>query len=338
MRAAVAVDGKAVVVDRPVPVPGPNEVLLKVAYSAINRADTLQRKGAYAPPAGSTDILGLEAVGVIVATGSSLPSASLPHVTHGAPVLALLSGGGNAEYATVDATHCLPLPRGMSLATAAAIPETWLTAYQLLHSVAGVTRGSGETVLIHAAGSGVGTAAVQLARAAGLRVIAVAGSDDKLRVVKELGAHVTVNYKSDAAWARTVVSHTQDGRGVDVILDPIGASFWKNNSDAIAMDGKWVLYGSMGGVAPEGPFLGHILRKRVTLIGTTLRNRSPDYKAQLVRSFAEHALSGFEGDSPMFRPIIDRVMTLEQVQEAHDYMESNANTGKILLAVAPEAV
>jgi tumor protein p53-inducible protein 3 len=311
---------------RPIPEPKAHEVLVKIHYTAINRADTLQRKGAYPAPPGATDILGLELAGEIVSIGAEANKDAT--LKPGQRVMALLSGGGNAEYATVHAQHLIPIPEAMSYRTAAAIPETWLTAYQLLFLVGQLKRGQGERVLVHAAASGVGTAAVQLAKDAGATVFAVAGSDEKLSAVSKLGAAHVCNYKT-ADFAAAV----KDSVGaVDLILDPVGASFWKQNADALAMDGRWVLYGSMGGLHTEGTLLASILRKRAALLGTTLRNRSDEYKADLVSCFIRDALPKLSKGS--FAPIIDSEFELSEVQAAHERMESNANTGKILIKVS----
>ncbi len=332
MRAVAAVAGACEVQKRALPVPRPGEVLVAVHTSAINRADTLQRKGLYPPPPGVTDVLGLELAGTVVEyalppTGDAAP---LPGVTvPGARVMALVGGGGNAEYAVVRAEHLLPVPQGMSLATAGGVPEVWLTAFQLLHFVAKVR--AGQTVLIHAAGSGVGTSAVQLAVAAGCRVLATVGSDAKADVARKLGADVAINYKAED-WSKAVLAASPSG--VDVILDPVGGSYWRGNADAAAMDGTWVLYGSMGGGAVEGPLLSLLLRKRVSLLSTTLRTRSDAYKAELVRAFAERALPALASGALI--PIIDSTYRMADVQAAHAHMESNGTIGKVLLEVAGE--
>lgn len=340
MRAIVAKNGACSLEMRPLPTAAQGECLVRVAYSAINRADTLQRKGQYPPPPGVTDILGLELAGEVVSYnppsvhGSGVP---LPAVTRpGARVMALVGGGGNAEYAAVHASHLLPVPEGMSLRTAGAIPETWLTAYQLLHLVARLQKG--ERVLIHAAGSGVGTAAVQLAKAAGCTVYAVAGTDEKLAVARGLGADYTFNYKSNpTGWQADALASTPNGTaGVHVILDPVGGSFWRANAEAIGMDGRWVLYGSMGGVSVDGGLFATILRKRVQLLGTTLRARSDAYKAELTAAFARDALPLLA--SGAVQPVIDSEYALEEAQAAHERMESNVNTGKILLTVQGRSV
>lgn len=332
MKAIAAQGGKCVFGDRPVPAPAQKEVLVKVHYTAINRADTLQRTGKYPPPPGVTDILGLEFAGEVIQHGSGCILGDRFPV--GARVMGLLSGGGNAEYTTINEQHLISIPDGLSYKTAAAIPETWLTAYQLLFFVGHAK--AGETVLVHAAASGVGTAAVQMANKAGVKVIAVAGSDDKLDAVKALGADYAVNYKAHPdAWAAQVLPHTA-GKGVNLILDPVGASHWKQNAESIAMDGRWVLYGSMGGISVEGPLFGAILRKRIQIQGTTLRARSDEYKAELTQEFTDKIMPLLE--SGALKPVVDKEFELSDVQTAHDYMESNANIGKIVLKVAGEEV
>ena len=228
-------DSQCAIVDVPLPVLKPREVLVKVAYTALNRADTLQRKGLYPPPKGVTDVLGLEAAGVVAAYGPdcSIAPSSFPL---GSRVMALLGGGGNAEYVAVHESHLLPVPEGMDLRTAAAVPETWLTAYQLLFITGQLAKG--EVVLIHAAGSGVGTAATQLASNAGADVIAVAGQDSKLEVAKQLGAKSGINYKTTPEFG-AVVAELTGGKGVNLILDPVGASFWRENVGAIAMGASY---------------------------------------------------------------------------------------------------
>lgn len=317
---------------RPLPVPKSGEVLLRIHYTAVNRADILQRQGKYPPPPGATDILGLEAVGEIVHLPDTSLSTDRTGLTIGSRVMALLSGGGYAEYVTVPFNHLVPIPSSLSYRTAAAIPETWLTAYQLLFLVG---KGQpGETVVIHAAGSGVGTAAVQLASKAGMHVIAIAGSDDKLVTVKTLGAKETINYKSPGIDVAQLVKTYTDNKGADLILDPIGASFTKINSEAIRMDGRWVLFGSMGGLVPDGPFLGAILRKRIQLLGTTLRNRDDGYKANLVDQFNQHVLPLISNGT--YTPVIETELPLENIMDAHALIESNITTGKVILKVCAD--
>ena len=238
-----------------------------------------------------------------------------------------ISAGGYSEFVAVDERHLLPIPDGTSVVDAGAIPETWLTAYQLLHFIGKVQ--AGDTVLVLAAGSGVGTAAIQLAVAAGATPIAVAGTAAKLEHAKSLGAVAGFNYK-EGGYAEGVRAAT-GGKGVNVVLDCVGASLWAQNAEAIAVDGRWVLYGLMGGPAPEGPVLGQLLRKRVSLLATTLRARSDEYKAELVAGLTS-VLPKFSDGS--FKLVIDKTFEgLKQVQAAHEHMESNANTGKILVKV-----
>ncbi|XP_078615548.1 quinone oxidoreductase PIG3-like isoform X2 [Branchiostoma floridae x Branchiostoma japonicum] len=311
------------------PRPQAGEVLLKVYATAVNRADTLQRKGLYPPPKGASDILGLEAAGKVDDLGPDCKG----RWKHGERVMALLPGGGNAEFVTVDEDHLMAIPAGMSYQEAAAIPEVWLTAYQLLHFVGGLQEG--ETVLIHAGGSGVGTAATQLSRLAGARPIITAGTPEKLQRATDLGAVAAFNYK-EGEFAQKVLDET-NGKGVDVILDCVGASFWQQNVRCLALEGRWVLYGLLGGGSIDGDILSQVLRKRINLLGTTLRARSKQYKASLVKSFSERALPHFtSGGLIHLRPIIDRVVPLQDISKAHSCMEDNKNTGKIVLSVRDE--
>lgn len=334
MPALVAVGGAAVVESRALPVPRAGEVLVRVTGSAVNRADTLQRRGLYDPPPGVTDVLGLELTGVVAALGPPAPPGAppaLPGVAAvGARVMALVAGGGNAGYAAVPACHLLPVPPAWTTAVASAVPETFLTAFQLLHLVAAVR--PGDIVLVHAAGSGVGTAAVQLARLAGATVIAVAGTDAKLAVAKSLGAAAGVNYKADPdGWPAAVLAATPGARGVDVILDPVGGSFWAGNAHVLALDGTWVLYGSLGGSKVEGALFAALMRKRARLLATTLRGRSLEYKAALVARFAADALPALARGE--VAPVVDSAFALADGAAAHARMESNESTGKILLTL-----
>eukprot|EP00038_Savillea_parva_P030270 m.76652 g.76652 ORF g.76652 m.76652 type:complete len:463 (+) comp9083_c0_seq2:2-1390(+) len=366
-----------VIADMPVPETGATELLIRVQATAINRADTLQRKGSYNPPPGVTDILGLEAAGVVESVGVECTRG----FKKGDSVMVLIAGGGYAEYVAVDERHVMSVPDGLTIVQAAAIPEVWLTAYQLLHFVGHVQ--AGETVLIHAGGSGVGTAATQLALLHGAKVIITAGGEAKRAHALELGASYA--FARGEGWADEVKKAT-GGAGVNLVLDCVGASYWKQNAEALAMDGRsvvlgpptlvhnnmlldwlhrrsypglrvglcciysevgahvhvwtryrWVVYGLMGGAAIDGPILGSILRKRLTITGTTLRARHNDYKADLVAAFTKTALPLFSGASPKLRPIVDSVLPLERVVEAHTTMEANSNMGKIILLVDPAA-
>ncbi len=235
------------------------------------------------------------------------------------------SAGGHGEYVAVDETHLMPVPEGVDITTAGGIPETWLTAYQLLHTIGGVQQG--QHVLILAAGSGVGTAAIQLAVAAGAKPIAVAGSAAKLENAAKLGAVAGFNYKEGGYG--DAVKEATGGSGVDIVLDCVGGSLWGENAQAIAVEGRWVLYGLMGGPTPDGPVLAHLMRKRVRLEATTLRARSVEYKAALVAGLTP-LLPKFTDGS--FTVVVDTVYDgLQSVQEAHERMQSNANVGKLIV-------
>jgi tumor protein p53-inducible protein 3 len=303
----------------PRPEPGPGEVLLKVTHSAINRADTLQRRGAYALPPGAPAGLGLEAAGEVAGLGPGVQGWAV-----GQRTMALLDGGGNAEYVAVAASLLSPVPAGLSLEQAAAVPEVWLTAYQLLHLVGEVQ--PGDLVLIHAAGSGVGTAATQLVRRAGGRVVATAGSRDKLDLAATLGAELGVLRGED--WPAAVAKWT-GGRGVDIVLDCVGGSYSEGNLASLAPDGRWVLYGLLGGTEVPGTLLPGLLRKRASLRATTLRSRDAAYKARLVAAFTRDCLPGLADGS--LRTVVDSVFPLKEIAEAHRKMETNKNIGKIVL-------
>jgi len=296
------------------------QVLLKVAYSAVNRADTLQRQGRYPVPPGSPQGLGLEAVGEVCQLGLGVENWKV-----GDRAMALLGGGGNAEYVAVPAAHLIPVPEKLSFEQAACVPEVWLTAYQLLHFVAKIQ--PGDSVLVHAGGSGVGTAAVQLVKRAGGKSIVTAGSQAKIDLAVELGADKGVNYREEEF--KDAIDKWTNGRGVDIILDCIGGSYSEGNLGSLATDGRWVVYGLMGGAEVSGPVLGGILRKRASLIGTTLRSRSDDYKAQLAASFARDCLAGFSDGR--LKPVLDSVFPIEEIAQAHKKMEANTNIGKIVL-------
>eukprot|EP00511_Aplanochytrium_stocchinoi_P000083 CAMPEP_0204822110 /NCGR_PEP_ID=MMETSP1346-20131115/281_1 /ASSEMBLY_ACC=CAM_ASM_000771 /TAXON_ID=215587 /ORGANISM="Aplanochytrium stocchinoi, Strain GSBS06" /LENGTH=305 /DNA_ID=CAMNT_0051948137 /DNA_START=149 /DNA_END=1066 /DNA_ORIENTATION=+ len=302
MKVVKAKDGKCCLTQVPVPEVGPREVLIKVYATALNRADTLQAAGKYPPPPGTTDVLGLEASGEIVDVGPQCVNG----LKEGDKVMALLAGGGYAEFVAVDERQVMRIPQGYSFKLGAAIPETWLTAFQLLHLVAKINET--DTVLIHAAGSGVGTAATQLCRIAGATVIATAGSDEKLEKAKELGASFCFNRK-EGAWEEKVLEVT-NGKGATVILDCIGYPYVPQNLQAIARDGRWILYGLMGGVKEEKEFqvnLRTILMKRVQLLASTLRARSIEYKADLVTKFITHTSERLKSGENM---IIYKIITI----------------------------
>eukprot|EP00898_Chlorokybus_atmophyticus_P000336 jgi/Chlat1/1302/Chrsp118S08658 len=286
--------------------------------------DVLQRAGQYPVPPGINPILGVEVAGEVEAKGDKCSSTWQV----GDRVMALLTGGGYAEYVVVDERMAMPIPDNLDYVQAAAIPETWLTAYQLLFFIGKLQQG--DSVLIHAAGSGVGTAAIQLAVQCGAQVIATAGTDAKLQTAEKLGAKAAINYKEAGDFSQKVLDATE-GKGVDVILDCVGGSFWEYNSKAIAMDGRWVLYGTLGGPIVKGDMMGRLLRKRVSLLATTLRYRPDEYKIKLAREFAEHALPLFANGT--YAPVVDSMYKLEDVAKAHEKMGANENHGKLLLTL-----
>ncbi|XP_075057459.1 quinone oxidoreductase PIG3 [Mixophyes fleayi] len=308
------------------PVQKEGEVLVQVHGSALNRADLLQRRGRYAPPPGASHILGLEASGTVVALGTGADG----RWRIGDRVMALLSGGGNAEYVAVPACQLMPIPPGMSDTDAAAIPEAWLTAFQLLHFVGKVQKG--ETVLIHAGASGVGTAAIQLCRLAGAVPMVTAGSAEKLEIAKKLGAAAGFNYKEEDFGKKCL--EATNNVGADIILDCVGATHWEKNLQCLNTDGRWVVYGLMGSGEVNGDLLAKLLWKRGSILGSLLRSRSSKYKAELVKTFTEHALPHFTpGCLTPLQPIVDSVYPLHQIGDAHRRMEDNKNTGKIVLQI-----
>ncbi|PAA81001.1 hypothetical protein BOX15_Mlig014304g2, partial [Macrostomum lignano] len=321
--------------DVPVPQAAPGELLIQVAYTGLNRADLLQRMGRYNPPKGASNIMGLEVSGLVKQVGpGNVGMAS--RFRPGDRVMALLAGGGYADYVNVSAELAIRIPDTMSLRDAGALPEAWLTAYQLLSFVGSIR--SGERVLVHAGASGVGTAALQLAKQLfGAVPFATAGSAEKCSLAVRLGAERCFNYREQPDWPAELLSATSSA-GVNVLLDCVGAAHLGANARVLATDARWVLYGLMGGadLPPEqaSSFLGALLSKRASLIATLLRNRPDEYKARLVSEFAERAMPLFE--SGRLRPVIDSEFPFAQVAAAHTKMQSNANLGKILLAVNPQ--
>jgi putative PIG3 family NAD(P)H quinone oxidoreductase len=301
------------------PVPGPGEVLIEVAASAVNRADLLQRMGVYPPPAGVTDTLGLECSGRIVALGSGVTAWSV-----GDEVCALLAGGGQAELAVADQRQVMPLPPGIDLVTAGALPEACATVWSNLVQIAGLRQG--ETVLIHGGASGIGTFAIQIAHALGAQVIATAGPAEKVARCRELGAHVAISYR-DEDFVEAAREAT-NGRGADVVLDIMGAAYLERNLEALASGGRLVIIGLQGGVKAEVN-LSAMLTKRATIHATSLRSRPPDEKAAICRGVVE-------GVWPMIadgrvRPVIHETFRMNQIAEAHLLVASNGHIGKILL-------
>ncbi|XP_041668850.1 quinone oxidoreductase PIG3 [Cheilinus undulatus] len=312
----------------PRPQPKDGEVLIKVHATALNRADLLQRRGLYPPPPGESDIIGLEVAGTVDSVGPGVKRGWRPDER----VMALLCGGGYAEYVSVPEELVMSVPTNLTLCQAAAIPEAWLTAFQLLVFVAQVKEG--EVVLVHAGASGVGTAAVQLVRLFGAVPIVTAGSPEKLKMAENLGAAAGYNYKEEK-FAQRVQGFT-GGKGANVILDCIGGANWEQNVSSLATDGRWVLYGTMGGRGVEGDLLGKLLSKRGHLLCSLLRSRSLQYKGELVEAFSSRVLPHFSNQPASLKPVIDSTFNLEDIAEAHRHMEANKNIGKIIINVIPQ--
>lgn len=305
----------------PTPEPGPKEVLVKIQATALNRADLLQRTGNYPPPEGAPDILGLEMAGLVKQIGSDVT-----RWQKGDRVMGLLPGGGYAQYGIIHEALAMPVPEDLSYEEAAAIPETFLTAYQALAWLGELKEK--ETVLIHAGASGVGTSAIQLAHHLfDAEIITTAGQPQKLESCKELGADFAYNYKKQD-FSEEIVSKLGEN-SVDLIIDFIGEPYWHKNIDVLAMDGRLVYLSFLGGHKIKELSLVPILRKRLTVRGSTLRNRSEEYKIRLSREFTERTFPLFKKQT--IDPVIDSVFDWQDVEEAHQRMADNKNTGKIVL-------
>jgi putative PIG3 family NAD(P)H quinone oxidoreductase len=318
-------EARLVLGEAPVPELGPDEVRIDVVATAVNRADLMQRRGLYPPPPGASTILGLECAGVISEVGERV-SGHQP----GDRVAALLAGGGYAEQATVHAGSLIPVSPDQSLTEAAGIPEVFLTCSLNLFQLAAAPKDG--WALVHGGGSGIGTAAIQLLAEAGLHTVVTAGSDEKCRRCLELGADVALNYR-EGEFAQKVLDAPQ-GKGADVILDSIGASYLDQNLTCAATGGRLVMMGLMGGARAEIN-LALLLQKRVTLIGSTLRVRPVEEKAEIVEAFL--ARFGDALAKGALRPIVDRVLPLSEAQTAHDILQASTHFGKVVLQVREEA-
>ncbi len=313
--------GNLLLRDVRVPEPTPRQIRVSVQATALNRADLLQRRGKHPPPPGASPVLGLEMAGVVESVG--------PAVTRwkrGDAVMGLLPGGGYAEFAVLHEDMAMALPANLTFLEGAAIPEVFLTAYQVLFSLGGLC--SGQTVLFHAGASGVGTAAIQLATHAGAQMY-VTASGGKHAACLDLGATMAVDYRSQD-FAEEVLRSTE-GRGVDLIVDCIGAPYFEQNLRSLALDGRFVLLSTLAGADLAGLNLRTLFRKRAHLVATTLRNRTLEYKISLTQSFAKEKLALFR--SGRLRPVIDSDYDLEDVEAAHEHMRLCRNIGKIVLVV-----
>lgn len=310
----------------PVPAPGRGEVLIRVLAAGVNRPDIAQRKGLYPPPPGASPILGLEVAGEIVATDAEATAFEV-----GQRVCALVNGGGYAEYCTVPATQCLPWPVGYDAVRAAALPETFFTVWANLFMHGRMQRG--DTVLVHGGTSGIGVTAIQLAREFGGRVYATAGSDEKCAACIGLGAEAAINYRNEDFAER--IDALTSGRGVDVILDIVGAAYFERNLKSLALDGRLVEVSTQSGAMVDRFDLSLLMRRRLTVTGSTMRPRTAAEKGAIAQELRRKAWPLL--DAGRVAPVIHAVYPLEQVAEAHRVMESSAHIGKLVLAVtAPQ--
>jgi putative PIG3 family NAD(P)H quinone oxidoreductase len=306
----------------PDPEPGPGEVLIDVAATAVNRADLLQRQGFYPPPPGASGVIGLECSGTIADVGEGVTGWDV-----GTPVCALLAGGGYAGRVVVPAAQVMPVPDGVDLVTAAALPEVACTVWSNVFMIAGLQ--PGDAFLVHGGAGGIGTMAIQLTTALGARVFATAGSEEKLDLCRSLGAEVAISYK-DEDFVEVVRAHT-DGRGADVVLDNMGAKYLERNVSVLADEGRLVVIGLQGGVKAELD-LGQLLRKRGAVIATALRSRPVDGKAAICASVVEHVWP-LVADGKV-KPIVHRVLPMELAAEAHRIVEAGSHSGKVLMTAS----
>jgi len=319
---AIEVDGDRLVwADTPSPILRDGEIRIRVKASAVNRADLSQRKGGYPPPPGASPILGLECSGVVEEIADHVTGFKI-----GDAVCALLAGGGHAQEVVVPAGQVLPIPKGLSFIEAAALPEVFATAYLNLYDEAALK--PGERVLLHAGASGVGTAGIQLCRVFGNPVFVTAGSDDKIERCLSLGAAAGAN-RHGGSFVDHVAAWT-GGHGFDVILDPVGAAYLQDNIGSLAIDGRLVLIGLLGGVSAELP-LGPMLRRRLRVIGSTLRARSVAAKSVIMSSLHDRVWPLIE--SGQIRPIVEAVFPIAETGRAHELLASDQTFGKLVLAV-----
>lgn len=305
--------------ERALPEPGPGEVRIRVAWAGVNRPDVAQRSGTYDPPPGASDLPGLEASGEIVATGAGVPEAAL-----GTMVCALLPGGGYAEEAVTPYAHCLPVPDGMGLREAACLPENVFTVWENVFRRGRLK--AGEVFLVHGGSSGIGTTAIQMARAFGARVFATAGSDAKCQACLDLGAERAINYRTED-FAKVL----KEAGGADLILDMVGGSYIPRDIKALKLEGRLVLIAFLGGPMAEVNF-AQLMMKRLTVTGSTLRARSDQTKAEIAEGLREHVWPLLS--SGRIAPVMDSAFPLDQASAAHARMETSEHIGKIVLEVA----
>lgn len=306
---------------RPVPQPQAGEVLIEVHATSVNRLDVFQREGVYPVPPGASDILGLDVAGRVVGIGTGVTAWSV-----GDAVCALLTGGGYAQYCTTPAGTCLPVPHGLRFVEAATLPETMFTVWSNVFDRAGLK--PGESFLVHGGASGIGTAAIQIAAQRGATVFTTAGSDERCRRCLDLGAKKAVNYHAEDFVA--AIKQATGGRGVDVILDIVGGEYLARNVDALALEGRLVQIALLGGGVATFDY-GPVLLKRLSLTGSTLRARPPAFKEAIARKLREHVWPLIEAGK--IRPVVSRTFKLDDIAEAHRFIVSGDNFGKIAIAV-----
>jgi len=304
---------------RPVPTIGPGEVLIRVAAAGVNRPDIMQRQGHYTPPPGVTDVPGLEVAGTIETCGPEVPG-----WTPGDRVCALVAGGGYAAFCAAPAPQCLPIPSGLDFTQAAALPEVLFTVWTNVFERGRLQ--AAESILVHGGSSGIGTAAIQLARARGARVFATAGSDEKCAACVAIGADAAINYRSQDFVAET--KRLTNGRGADVVLDMVAGEYVGREVECVADDGRIAIIAIQGGTKSAFD-AGLVLRKRITISGSTLRPRSVAYKTALARELREKVWPLIE--SGRVKPVIHQVFPAAQAADAHALMESGTHVGKIVL-------
>ncbi|MDG3442045.1 NAD(P)H-quinone oxidoreductase [Nitrospirillum amazonense] len=308
-------------IERPTPQPGPGQILIRVAAAGVNRPDCLQRAGSYPPPPGASDLPGLEVAGTVAALGEGVTG-----WTVGDALCALVNGGGYADHAVAPAGQCLPVPEGFSMVEAAALPETFFTVWTNVFDRGRLA--AGESFLVHGGTSGIGTTAIQLAKAFGARVFATAGGPDKAKACEDIGADRGIDYKAEDFVA--VVKEATGGRGVDVILDMVGGDYVPRNIDALADQGRHVTIAFLRG--PKVTLnMAPVMTKRLVLTGSTLRPRSAEEKAAIAASLAEKVWPLLARGE--VRPVIFKTFPLEEAAAAHALMESSSHVGKIVLTV-----
>jgi putative PIG3 family NAD(P)H quinone oxidoreductase len=307
------------IVEVPDPEPMSGQLLVRVFATALNRADLLQRRGLYPPPPGESEILGLEWAGEIARVGPGVEGYDV-----GERVFGLCAGGSYAELIAIDHRLAVRIPDVLSFDAAAALPEAFYTAQETLFGLGGLS--SGESVLVHAGASGVGSAAIQLARSTGARVIATAGTDEKLAKCRELGAELAISYR-DSDFVDVIEAHLGP-QSVDVILDFVGAAYWDKNLSLLRVGGRLLVVGLLGGAKVDAN-LGAILMRRLKILGMAMRGRPLEEKIEVTRRFEREILPRLESGELV--PVIDSVLPFEDVREAHERMEANRNIGKIIL-------